>query len=148
MSRNRWILPAVVISLAWGCSSADLVDPRLEAAHSCVWHDAQRSFDLPWHELSDEQLYQEVATACGRVFIGFKEAGSERGVDDKGVVLTTPETVAQMTSLLHDLNVIIEHAYNLPVVAGWMPVSLELVRTLRYHPSVDYLEPIFPGTRW
>jgi hypothetical protein len=29
-----------------------------------------------------------------------------------------------------------------------MPVGRELVRELRRHPNVDYLEPIFPGTRW
>jgi hypothetical protein len=41
---------------------------------------------------------------------------------------------------------VVGHEYDL--IAGRMPVGLELVRELRHHPNVDYLEPIFPGTRW
>ena len=113
---------------------------------SCV---QTRAFSKPWHDLSDAELRIEIDRACGRVFVGFKEEGSIRGVDPQGRSLTSAETVARMKSHLVEREITIEWAgIDLPHVSARMTARLELVTELRRHPNVDYLEPIFPGTRW
>jgi hypothetical protein len=138
----------VVAALASGCAAEGPMEPQASLFAACEWESATRVFDLPWGALTDQQLYEETKNACGRVLVGFKEAGQPRGVDGKGVALTSPETVARMKELLRELGVVIEHEYDLPAVAGWMQPTLELVTYLRHHRQVDYLEPIVPGTRW
>jgi hypothetical protein len=138
-----------LLPLLAGCQHALPTDagPAATAA-VCVWEEARPASSLAWSALSDAALAAEVERACGRVFIGFREAGQSRGVDERGRVLTSAETVARMRQLVRERGVVIEHEYDLPAIAGRMPVGLELVRELRHHPNVDYLEPIFPGTRW
>jgi hypothetical protein len=54
--------------------------------------------------------------------------------------------VARMKSFLTGRGVEIQwEGRDLPHVSGWMPARLALVRELRRHPNVDYLEPVFPG---
>jgi hypothetical protein len=140
----------VLLPLLAGCQHALPTDAgSAAAAADCVWEEARPASSLAWSALSDAALAAEVGRACGRVFIGFREAGQSRGVDEWGRVLTSAGTVARMRQLVRERGVVIEHEYDLiPAVAGRMPVGLELVRELRHHPNVDYLEPIFPGTRW
>ena len=108
-----------------------------------------RAFDKPWQELSDAELRIEIERACGRVFIGFKEEGTLRGVDPQGRSVTGAETVARMKAYLAEREITIEwSAIDLPAVSARMPAQLTLVSEVRGHPNVDYLEPIFPGTRW
>jgi hypothetical protein len=142
---------AVIVAAAvWlaACAVTDLTDAGLAMESACEWETASRAYDLPWNQLTDEQLYAEVRTACGRVLIGFKEAGQARGVDEKGVVLTSASTVEAMKELLRQSGVVIEHEYDMPHVAARLEPTLDRVRFLRHHPNSDYLEPIFPGTRW
>ena len=92
-----------------------------------------------------------VRAANGRVFIGFKEAGQVRGVDPQGRVLVSTETVFRMTSYLRDQGITIEIQYSLPAVVGHIPLTNDLttvVRQLRSNPNIDYVEPIYPGTRF
>jgi hypothetical protein len=127
------------LALASGCNaSVDATEPQCTDT---------RLFSQPWDELSDAELRVEIARACGRVFVGFKEEGPARGVDPQGRNLTTAETVNRMKRYLVERGVTIEwQGGDLPHVSARMPTHLQLVRELRRHPNVDYLEPIFPGT--
>lgn len=99
-----------------------------------------------WASCSAEGLVAEIARAEGRVFIGFKEADAERGVDARGNVLVSPVTVERMKERLAALGIAVEHEYGLtPAVVAHMPVNPGLVSVLRTHPNVDYLEPVLPG---
>jgi hypothetical protein len=131
-----------------GCGSVDAVGPDLAIEGSCMWVEATRAYTEPWAELTDEQLNVEISRACGRVLIGFKEAERARGVDETGLSLTSAETVLRMKQLLRQLDVTIEHEYDLPAVSARLHPRGDLIVTLRHHPHVDYLEPVFPGTRW
>lgn len=109
----------------------------------------QSTATVPWSQLSETQLHGEIQRACGRVFLGFKEADASRGVDEQGRSITSAETVARMKSYVLERGFSMEHEYQLiPTVAGRIPTSLELVSELRSHPNVDTVEPIFPGSRW
>jgi hypothetical protein len=135
------IFPSLCIALALGavvsCSGATW------PTESCT---NARAFSAPWAERSDYQLQTEIARACGRVFIGFKEAGTVRGVDGTGRNLTSDATVDAMVQYLTDNGVTISNvALGMPYVSGTMPWSGSLVRKIRSHRNVDYLEPIFPG---
>lgn len=127
-----------------GCSAFLLVSPDSPDA-SCV---GTRAFSKPWHELSDAELRSEIDRACGRVFVGFKEEGATRGVDLQGRSLTSVETVARMKVHLAERNITIEWAaIDLPQVSARMSPELALVTDLRRHPNVDFVEPLFSGTR-
>jgi hypothetical protein len=81
------------------------------------------------------------------VSIGFKEAGSARGVDAAGRNVTSEQTTQAMKGFLVARGVRLTwQASTLPGVAGYLPLRLELVRELRRHPNVDYLEPAITGT--
>jgi hypothetical protein len=102
-----------------------------------------------WRGLSDAELLAEVERACGRVFIGFKETNASRGVNEQGENITSEETIVRMKAFVREHGVTIESEFRLiPTIAGRMPPRLDLVTTLRQHPNVDMIEPIFPGSRW
>ena len=102
-----------------------------------------------WRDLSDAELLAEVERACGRVFIGFKEASASSGVDEQGESITSAETIVRMKAFVQERGVTIETEFRLiPTIAGRMPARLELVTALRQHPNVEMIEPIFPGSRW
>jgi hypothetical protein len=97
--------------------------------------------------LSDCELRAVIESVDGSVMVGFKEAGTVRGVDPQGRSLTTTETVSRMKQFLSDRGITIEwEGTDLPHVSARMPPSLDLVRELRGHPNVDYLEPNVPGS--
>ena len=100
-------------------------------------------WDSPWRKMSDEQITAALAVApFGQAFIGFKEAGAVEGVGDKAVSLTSPETVARMTQWVTEQGIkVVQETKDLPIVVVEMPAELPLVRTVRHHPNVDYLEP-------
>ena len=138
---TRTILASACLAVLVGCDA--VLD---QSDMECV---ETRAFARPWHELSNSELRIEIARACGRVFVGFKEEGAARGVDPQGRSLTSPETFARMKAYLTDRAISIEWAgIDLPHVTARMPAQVELVAELRSHPNVDYVEPIFPGTRW
>ncbi len=131
------LFPVALLALLAGCG--DVVD----VTTACT---GTRQYTMAWAELSDGELQVEVARACGRVFIGFKEAGTARGVDPYGKVLTSPETFATMREYVVARGVEIESEGKLvPYIVGRVSWTDGLVRELRHHPNVDYLEPIFPG---
>lgn len=139
MRVTRLLRPAVFLGVA-ACA------PAPTSVAPCDPDTAERRFEAPWHELSDAQLLTEIRLACGRVFVGVKEANAVRGVDPQGRNLTSTETVGRMKEYLAARGFQFEYEYDLPFVAGVMPVRLALVRELRRHPNIDYLEPSFPGT--
>jgi hypothetical protein len=139
-----WIRHFAIVSAIWslatGCPTSDKVTGPCTPAES-------RQFTAPWNELSDDELYAEVLGACGHVFVGFKEAGAVRGVDPYGRNLTSAETVSAMKSFLLERGFTFEWiAIDLPHLSARMPLSRRLVREVRHHPNIDYLEPIYPGT--
>lgn len=139
---TRTIFTLAALGALAGCSAELVATPAM----SCV---ETRAFAKPWHELSDAELRIEIDMACGRVFVGFKEKGATRGVDPQGRSLTSAETFARMKVYLVERGITIDWAgIDLPHVSARMSARLALVTELRSHPNVDYLEPIFPGTRW
>jgi hypothetical protein len=146
MQPSRFLL--IGLAGLGGFAAGDTTRPIASAEQSCEWSVARPTFDLAWHALTDQQLYVETRRTCGHVLIGFKEAGAARGVDEKGAALTSAATVASMKAFLHELKVVVDYEYDLPAIAARIQPSLELIRLLRHHPNVDYLEPNFPGTRW
>lgn len=140
MRYNHLGQATLIFVIVSACSSSE----RLTGP--CDPSTATRQFTAPWAELSDSQLRIEIERACGRVFVGFKEAQAARGVDAQGRSLTTQETVTRMKQYLIERGITVEWAADLPHVTGTMPPRLELVRELRDHPNVDYLEPVFPGS--
>ncbi|HEX2081462.1 MAG TPA: hypothetical protein VHG08_27410 [Longimicrobium sp.] len=135
------IAPVLLLVLTAACFEEPTIGP------TCTTQPSQAAG--AWQDLSDAELRAEVERACGRVLIGFKEAGASRGVDDLGQSITSPETVIRMKAFVRERGVTIELEYDLiPAIAGWMPARLDLVTTLRQHPNVDRIEPVFPGARW
>lgn len=135
------IVPVLLLVMTAAC----LEEPTISAG--CTPRPSQAAG--AWRGLSDAELLAEVERACGRVFIGFKEADAARGVNEQGESTTSPETVVRMKSFVRERGVAIELEYELmPTIAGWMPARLDLVAALRQHPNVDVIEPIFPGSRW
>jgi hypothetical protein len=140
MLMRRFAIPLAIWSLAAGCTAGD------EFTGPCTPAETRR-FTAPWSQLSDDELYAEVLGACGRVFVGFKEADAVRGVDPYGRNLTSAETVSAMKSFLLERGFTFEWiATDLPHLTARMPLSRRLVREVRHHPNVDYLEPLYPGT--
>jgi len=139
MKYNHFRQAGLMFVIISACSSSE----RLGG--TCDPSTATRQFAAPWAELSDSELRIEIERACGRVFVGFKEAAAARGVDSQGRSLTTQETVTRMKQYLLERGFSVEWAADLPHVTGRMSPRLELVGELRDHPNVDYLEPIFPG---
>ncbi len=97
--------------------------------------------------LSDVALLDRIAEGGGTVTVGFKEAGATRGVDATGRNVTSEQTTTAMKQLLLARGITFTwQATMIPAVAGYFPLRLELVRELRQHPNVDYLEPAVTGT--
>src|SRR6266567_895822 len=109
---RRALFVFVIIS---ACRSSE----RLTAI--CDPATATRQFTAPWAELSDSELRIEIERACGRVFIGFKEADAVRGVDPQGRNLTTQETVTRMKQYLIERGITVQWAADLPHVTARMP---------------------------
>lgn len=102
---------------------------------------------FPWAGCSDEALTTLVDASAGRVFVGFKEALAERGVDGRGTVLTSDTTTDRMKEWLRGEGVTITSEYLQPAVAAVMEPDEDLVARVRNHPNIAYVEPIFPGER-
>lgn len=135
------IAPVLLLLLAAACFE----EPTIPAACTPQPGSAAGA----WRDLSDAELLAEVERACGRVFIGFKEEGASRGVNEQGESITSAQTVVRMKAFVQQHGVTIETEFQLiPTIAGRMPPRLDLVTTLRQHPNVDVIEPIFPGSRW
>lgn len=108
----------------------------------------QSTTTMPWRQLPTPQLIAEVQRACGHVFIGFKEADAAYGEDEQGRSITSAETTARMKALLLERHVTFTEEFpNAPFIAGTMPIRPGLFIELRLHPNIDYIEPMFPGTR-
>jgi len=135
-------LAAIALALA-ACSSPSAIDVRQPVC------DSTRQFTEEWSALTDQQLQVEIAHACGRVSVGFKEQWQVRGVDPYGKNLTSDATTQRMKDWLRGKGLRFEFEFiDIPSVVTTMPAELGLVREIRHHPNVDYLEPIFPGVRW
>lgn len=136
----------VAVRMSTGSATAII---RLTARGSCPRELTAQEVNAgasAWANCSAEALTAEIARAEGRVSIGFKEAGAERGVDLRGNVLVSPAAVQRTKERLTELGIAVEHEYRLtPAVVARMPIKLEMVSVLRTHPNVDYLEPVLPG---
>lgn len=131
------ILIAVATTTA-GCARAT-VEPACPSAAVA----SRSSFAC----LSDVELLDRIADGGGTAIVGFKEAGTTRGVDLEGRSVTSDETTQAMKRLLLARGIVFTwQASTLPTVAGHFPLRIELVRELRKHPNVDYLEPAVAGT--
>lgn len=97
--------------------------------------------------VSDAELLRLISDGGGIVMVGFKEAGTARGVDTTGHSVTSEETTLAMKGWLVARGVRFTwQSAQLPSVAGHVPLRLDLVQEIRRHPNVDYLEPRIPGT--
>jgi hypothetical protein len=101
-----------------------------------------------WGALSANELAYLISIAEeNRVFIGFKEAERATGVDAQGNSLTSAETVGAMTQWIQEQGVtILREFILLPGAACSMPPDADLVRAIRGHANIDYLEPDVTGT--
>ncbi len=132
---------AVVAALLSGCvtesltgsdCSTDGVEGR--SAYACM---------------PDLLLLSAIRAADGEVSIGFKEADQRVGVDPRGRVLTTDETAHAMKRLLLARGMTFSwQASRIPAVSGSLPLSAELLRELRRHPNIDYIEPATSASVW
>lgn len=109
-------------------------------------HEPSDRENTPWKRMTDADLTRAVERADGRVFIGFKEVGTRGGVDNLGRVLISADAVRSAKRYLRSLDVAIlwEPRTTMPQIVAKVPPAL--VTALRAHPSIDYIEPIFPGT--
>jgi subtilisin family serine protease len=95
--------------------------------------------------MSDEVLARKAAEAHGRVFIGFKDPGTDAGVDEKGRVLASQSSIGAAKALLRQRGIPLEFEFlDMPAVIARIPTAA--VADLRHHPLIEYIEPIFPGT--
>ena len=139
----RWLgLVTVCAVMVSACaeSGQPTTTPPVEESFS-----EQPSRGSPWKEMSDVDLEAKIAEAGGRVFIGFKNADAEAGVDDQGRVLASAESVAAGKAALQELGITVSREFNMPHVAAQTPAGR--VTQLRQNPHIEYVEPIFPGTR-
>jgi hypothetical protein len=101
-----------------------------------------------WARMSDQEILNVLAQTGGRVAVGFKESGAERGVSPQGQNLTSAATVQHMREYIVSRGAtIVDSGSDLPYVVANVPLSQPLVGSLRQHPNVDYFEPILPGER-
>lgn len=128
---------AALIALATACTPV-----TVEQREPCV---GRR--DTPWCPMSDAELAAAVDSAGGRVFIGFKDPDAAAGVDEKGRVLANPESVLAGKKFLRSLDIVFTwESADMPMLVGVMPGKL--VGQVRANPFIEYIEPIFPGTRF
>lgn len=100
----------------------------------------------PWRHVSDADLAALIGTWGNIVMIGFKEAGTDGGVDDRGRNLVSAETSERMTEWLRQLGVVIVDEWILtPGVTGTLIPDPALVRQIREHENIDYVNPSGPG---
>jgi hypothetical protein len=103
-------------------------------------------------QVAAEAAADSIRATGGRTFIGFKESGQIRGVDEQGHVLTTSQTIRRMKDYLREQGISIETEFDLiPAVAARLPLTGDvagLVLRLRMNPNIDYVEPILSGTRF
>lgn len=103
--------------------------------------------DTPWCPMSDAELAAAVDSAGGRVFIGFKDPDAAAGVDEKGRVLASAKSILAGKEFLRSLDVVFTwQPIDTPMLTAVMPGSL--VGQVRANPFIEYIEPIFPGTRF
>ncbi len=133
--RNRAIRN---LALALGLTLVGACADRLPADPSCVSDGSTPT----WGCLSDAELLSAISRADGVVMIGFKEAGTVRGVDPRGLNLTSDTTRQSGIRLLLARGVTVSHQFvTIPGVVAVMPLNLSLLSELRAHPNVDYIEP-------
>lgn len=149
----EFVLPEVGIGdplLLVGRSGEDLEGPLTFTARTSEGESRQGEFRprtrgrSPWEALTDHELTVVIdkLSEGHQVFIGFKEAGADRGTDENGQSVTSEETVERMKTWLTDQGVTIEYESQLlPTVIAVVPIDTELIARIRDHENVDYLEP-------
>ena len=97
--------------------------------------------ETPWRRMTETQLSAEIVKAGGRVFIGFKEALADRGVDELGRVFTSQATLVMAKASVRSLGIEITMEFgSMPHVVARMPAHL--LSQLRRNPLVEYVEPV------
>ncbi|TVP57443.1 MAG: hypothetical protein EA351_05955, partial [Gemmatimonadales bacterium] len=98
-------------------------------------------WDSPWWGASDEELESAIEDVGGRVSIGFKNHGAEAGVDIRGRVLTSGQSVQDGRAMLATRDVeIVRESRLIPAVSAVIDPSD--VGFLQSHPLIDYVEPV------
>lgn len=120
-----------------GCGDTSVFDPTCQT----------RWGNVEYACLSDAALLREIARVDGQVFVGFKEAGSARGVDELGRSLTSEATSQATKRMLLGVGMTFTwQASTIPAVAGTIPLDRKLLALLRAHSNVDYIEPVTSGS--
>lgn len=137
-----------VVLLSLGCQEElPLAGKAKSAAEISLRREAPAPgsrLDTRWRRMGTAELASEVGRADGEVLIGFKDSAAVGGVDERGLVLTSPSVVAEMTAELRSRGVTIRHEYRIiPAVSAH--VRPELVDSLLADPRIEYVEPNFPG---
>ena len=116
------IITGVILTAGCHDSRESLLTP--EQSHSEV--SAIPTRDVPerppskWARMSDAELERSVEDSGGRVIIGIKESGSNRGVY-RGTVLTSTATYAAAKEDLIEAGARVVHEFQLsPVLVGGM----------------------------
>ncbi len=152
LAQYRNILrPLALVAIGMVLPACSDVAPPQPTAPSAQTADAlpapvPRRSDTPWQRMTDAELAAQIEKAGGRVFIGFKDEGATAGVDETGRVLASRSSVVEGKAVIRAMGVEIEMEFSdIPAVVGRM--SAARLPELRHHPLIDYVEPIFPGTR-
>jgi len=150
LHHTRVVAFAAVVALIAGCSEpptnpAANRPPPVPALTPPVQAQGHRRDDTPWRRMTDAALRDKVSEAGGRVFVGFKDPGASAGVDESGRVLARGPNVAAAKAQLRGLGLHFEIEFlDMPTVVTRIPPGL--LTQLRANPSIEYIEPIFPGT--
>jgi len=92
------------------------------------------------------ELAEEINDADGQGFIGFREPDQLAGVDDKGKVLVSDETVLCGKVKVQEMGVNILNEFRLtPVITAEIPSDPDLIIRLRNFALIDYVEPASTG---
>lgn len=129
--------------------SATTIDLALDWQENVAPDDRGTRYDAPWWYMSDSELTAAVEAASGRVAVGFKNEGARGGVDRRGRVLASSQSEEEGKGFLRERGLTFDVEFELlPAVSLTLPRGREgLVAEIRAHPNVDYIEPLFPGTR-
>lgn len=141
-------LAVALVLTASSCADEGIPEPRAssgQSANLAAGRISERR-TTRWRLMSRAQLEAKVTESGGRVFIGFKDAHAEAGVDERGRVLAMRSTIDAAKSTLRGLGVDIEFEFtDMPTVVARVPQA-QLAAVLD-NPLIEYVEPIFPGRR-
>ncbi len=136
----------IALAMVAACTGDRSVPTMVEETDQSTFLKGTSRKDTPWNRMTDAELVAAVKKVNGRVGIGFKDASSTDGVDERGRVLASPNAVAAGKAFLESLGVKLEYQF-ISIPAVMTTIDPALTPTIRHHPNVDYIEPLGTGTR-